>query len=112
MSLANTSAIKCLCKEEVDNGPANIVSVSHTFERAVHHMIAIVNSCLCILFCMAQTYLILGYPRVNLIRWPKLNKFGIQHLLALNLILLVKTLIKESVHEALYLKKYYPVCNQ
>ena len=112
MSQTNTSVIKCLCKEEVDNGHTNRVSVSHTFEKADHHMIGIVNSCLCILFCMAQTYLILGYPRVNLIRWPKLNKFGIQHLLALNLILLVKTLIKESVHEALYLKKYYPVCNQ
>ena len=41
----------------------------------------------------------------------KLNSFGIKHLVALNLILLVKTLVKESVHEALYLKKYYPVCN-
>ena len=97
--------------DQANGSQKNWVSFNHTCHWTVHHMLAIVNSCQCILFCTAQTYLILGYPRMNLIRWPKLNSFGIKHLVALNLILLVKTLVKESVHEALYLKKYYPVCN-
>jgi len=57
------------------------------------------NDCLAIIFTTLQAYMIFTYPRLNIHSHKLLNRFGTMHLVALNIIMWIRTLIKESIEE-------------
>jgi len=66
----------------------NCVDVLHTF-----------NSFLAILYVVLQMVTIIMYPRLNIHQGNGYPHLGLMHLLATNLIIWMRTVIKESVHE-------------
>lgn len=52
-----------------------------------------------VIFVVLQAFLILMYPRLNILRHRTLNRFGMMHIVATNLILWIRTLVYESVEE-------------
>eukprot|EP00095_Tigriopus_kingsejongensis_P008824 maker-scaffold280_size224562-snap-gene-0.12 protein:Tk08824 transcript:maker-scaffold280_size224562-snap-gene-0.12-mRNA-1 annotation:"conserved hypothetical protein" len=58
-----------------------------------------VNTGSALLFIVLQTYLIFVYPRINLCAINVLDRFGTMHVVATNIIIWIRTLIKESLHE-------------
>jgi len=57
------------------------------------------NDCLAIIFTTLQAIMIFTYPRLNIHAHKLLNRFGTMHLVALNIIMWIRTLIKESIEE-------------
>jgi len=57
------------------------------------------NDCLAIIFTTLQAIMIFAYPRLNIHAHKLLNRFGTMHLVALNIIMWIRTLIKESIEE-------------
>jgi len=58
-----------------------------------------VNSFLSIIFVILQSTTIIIYPRLNIHQGSGLPHIGLMHLLATNMIVWARTVIKESVHE-------------
>ena len=58
-----------------------------------------VNSFLSIIFVILQMITIIMYPRLNICLGNGLPHFGLMHLLATNIIIWMRTVIKESIHE-------------
>jgi len=64
-----------------------------------------VNDCLALVFTTLQAYSIFTYPRLNIHSHKLLNRFGTMHLVALNIIMWIRTLIKESIEEIIEFEK-------
>lgn len=64
-----------------------------------YHSTLGINTAASILFVVLQTYLIFVYPRLNLCTITILDRFGTMHVVATNIIIWIRTLIKESLHE-------------
>ncbi len=57
------------------------------------------NVAAAIVFTILQTYVIFVYPRLNLGIHTAIDRFGLMHVVATNIILWIRTLMKESLHE-------------
>ena len=57
------------------------------------------NVGLALIFVGLQTYLVFVYPRLNIDINKAVDRFGLMHLVATNIILWLRTLMKESLHE-------------
>ena len=60
-----------------------------------------VNDILGLVFTILQTLFVFWYPRINISCDKLLNKFCLMHLLAINIIIWMRILINESIHEAM-----------
>ena len=72
-------------------------------------LVLAVNDFLAIVFSVLQTCLVFWYPRLNVSCHRLLNRFGMLHLVALNIIMWIRTLVRESIHEILESIKETPV---
>eukprot|EP00092_Neocalanus_flemingeri_P015108 GFUD01016321.1.p1 GENE.GFUD01016321.1~~GFUD01016321.1.p1 ORF type:complete len:518 (+),score=114.00 GFUD01016321.1:44-1597(+) len=76
-----------------------ITLASHILNFNCVGPIRTINSCLSIVFITLQMMTIIVYPRLNLDLGYGVPHFGLMHLVATNLIIWIKTVIKESILE-------------
>lgn len=77
---------------------------SHILNIACVGPIRTINSFLAVVFTLLQMLTIILYPRLNLDQGFGIPHFGLMHIVSTNLILWIKTVIKESIlefHEAI-----------
>lgn len=68
-------------------------------ESPCYHVAKGINVFLMLFFVFLQAFVIFTYPRLNLLWHQLINKYGTMHIVATNIILWIRTLIKESLEE-------------
>ena len=85
-----------------------VVAISgHRTEKT--WLVLALNDFLAIIFSVLQTVLVFFYPRLNVNCHRVINRFGMLHLVALNVIMWIRTLVRESIHEILESLHEHPV---
>ena len=78
-----------------------MITVLCSHEQTSTTPVLALNDFLAIGFSLLQTFMVFMYPRLNISCHELLNQFGTMHLVALNIIMWIRTLIRESIHEAI-----------
>ncbi|XP_037918939.1 proton channel OtopLc isoform X3 [Hermetia illucens] len=69
------------------------------FTSRCHHILNGVNPLLQMIFTFMQMYFIFMNSRLNIHRFKVLARFGLMHVVATNICVWIRTLVKESLHE-------------
>ncbi|XP_055910098.1 proton channel OtopLc isoform X4 [Eupeodes corollae] len=69
------------------------------FESPCHHILIGVNPLLQMVFTFMQMYFIFMNARLNIHRFKVIARFGLMHVVATNICVWIRTMVKESLHE-------------
>ena len=89
-----------------------VIWLEQEFEHAWLNLFDEINNFLAIVFVVLQAILVFWYPRLNVNCHKLLNWFGMLHLVAVNIIMWFRTLIKESIHEIIMNKHGHNLTQQ